>query len=183
VVYPSSVMRNVLTAGPEQLPEAVRRSPVRGHGAATSAWPLAAAARGGMAAYEKKRMNVDSSGTKNSTPSTSASGIMKKPGSTSHIWEALLTSSPSGSSSPSGDSNREPGVDRTNNGDAKVGPVGRPRLGSHTPSPRGKAVTGDPVLVHREGGAASVRVAPCFPTRCTRATWSPPRRGCPLGNA
>ncbi len=91
-----------------------------------------------MAAVEVKRsMNIRSVIGHLAT-STRASETLKKPGSIRLHGEMLLTSTHSGSPSHSGDSIREPGIDWTNNGEVAVGPIGRPRLGPHTPRPRGK---------------------------------------------
>jgi hypothetical protein len=108
-----------------------------------------------------------------------ASEVMKKPGSTTARAVALLPSSSSDNTSLSIDSSSGTKLERTAFSETAISSFKTPRLGSHTPSPRGKNNAGVKALVRRGGRAASMRVAQCTVPRCSPATWppSPPRRG------
>ncbi len=109
----------------------------------------------------------------------------KKPGSATPCGVALLPPSCSDSSSPSGDSLSGDKNDGTVSGETAIIGFRTPRLGTHTPRPRGQRRAGAKVLLHRRGGAASMRDAPCTISRCGVATWPPPppRRGCHAARA
>ncbi len=169
--------RNVPTIGLGLASKSVGCSPARGYGATTSVWPRGPTGGKRSHAGHGEEDNITSSVIKRLAMNTRASRSTKKPGSASSSEAALLPSSHSGSSSTSGDSSRGPEGDWTNHGEVVMGTFKLPRLGPHTPKPRGGDVAGLlPEMVHG-GGVASMRVSPCIVCRRNWATCPPPWRG------